>query len=339
MHRSGITVGEELKKAFSEAGKIGNGFVKIQLADERFVAAEIGAPSNSLEAALDAARGVLEDRTPCYVLARVDNDKWILVMYVPDTAQVKDKMLYASSRSSLKEGLGGAHFVNDFFISKKEECTLATYQGSLRSDAVLDKSVLTLDEVIKREAQEDSMLAMSVGKVKVTAIADMPVGVSPSAEAAIRGFAEGKVVCASFYLDPTETLQGKVEPSASIDHLANVLKQQGKDPLYLLFSFSHEFENKQSSPSVFALYCNDAAPPRNKMIYSSCKSYVLKIFAEFGVTVDKKVQVNEPAEITSEFLIEELHPKTVAKAAFSKPKTPGKGKARMFDAPKFDPQG
>ena len=46
-----------------------------------------------------------------------EQNKWLPIFYVPETAVVKEKTVYASSISALKEGLGQASFVNDYHIS------------------------------------------------------------------------------------------------------------------------------------------------------------------------------------------------------------------------------
>jgi len=38
--------------------------------------------------------------------------EWMLIAYVPDGSTVKDRMLYASTRDSLKKQLGKSYFVN-----------------------------------------------------------------------------------------------------------------------------------------------------------------------------------------------------------------------------------
>jgi len=116
-----------------------------------------GAGGNTLSERLKTVQGLLEDKAACYVVVRGD-DKWVLVVYVPESAmvrddarahalslicifvlratlrmlsafpnrlrssQVRDKMILASSRSALKEGLGMGHFGSEMFISHKVIC-------------------------------------------------------------------------------------------------------------------------------------------------------------------------------------------------------------------------
>jgi twinfilin-like protein len=57
----------------------------------------------------------LEATEPCYILYRLDSTnnlgfEWVLVTYVPDKAKVRAKMVYSSTKASLKMSLGGGRF-------------------------------------------------------------------------------------------------------------------------------------------------------------------------------------------------------------------------------------
>lgn len=78
----------------------------MKIADEKFVILKQGGNAGSLQANLAAVQGVLEDGQATYVAVRTDEaNKFLLVFYVPENAAVRDKMMYASSRAALKEGL------------------------------------------------------------------------------------------------------------------------------------------------------------------------------------------------------------------------------------------
>lgn len=61
---------------------------------------------------------MLEPTEPCYVVYRLDSTnnlgfEWALFTYVPDKAKVRAKMIYSSTKSSLKMSLGGGRFVQE----------------------------------------------------------------------------------------------------------------------------------------------------------------------------------------------------------------------------------
>lgn len=61
------------------------------------------------------------------------------------------------------------------------------------------------------------------------------------------------------------------------------------------------------------------------MLYPLMKRAVLEIATgEAGLTLDKKLEVEEPSEVTQESVLAELHPKLTARQGFSRPKRPGR---------------
>ncbi|KAI8607910.1 hypothetical protein BC830DRAFT_1157498 [Chytriomyces sp. MP71] len=79
-----------------------------------------------------ALQSVLASRpqTPCFLLVKTDaatpsgECAWLLIQWVPDTAHVRDKMLYASSRATLLRELGNARFVDSLFATNLVLLTL-----------------------------------------------------------------------------------------------------------------------------------------------------------------------------------------------------------------------
>lgn len=69
----------------------------------------------------------LEVNKPRWILFCADlskaNRTFSLVVYVPDGAMVRDKMLYAAGREDIRMKLGQGNFSGDFYFSDVEECT------------------------------------------------------------------------------------------------------------------------------------------------------------------------------------------------------------------------
>jgi twinfilin-like protein len=100
------------------------------------------------------------------------------------------------------------------------------------------------------------------------------------------------------------------------------------EPRFTFYRFSHSHNGVDSSPILFFYTC--PATPGNKaiksrMLYPLMKRAVLEIAErECGVTPEKRFEVEEPAEITEELVMGELHPKVQARQGFSRPKRPGR---------------
>lgn len=99
------------------------------------------------------------------------------------------------------------------------------------------------------------------------------------------------------------------------------------EPRFTFFRYAHTHDGAEHSPLLF-LFTNPATSGtkaiKGRMLYPLMKRVVVEAVARDGVTIDKKFEVEEPSEITEELVTEELHPKVVAKQAFSRPKRPGR---------------
>lgn len=64
---------------------------------------------------------------------------------------------------------------------------------------------------------------------------------------------------------------------------------------------------------------------KNRMMYPLMKRAVLEVAdREAGLKLEKRFEVEEPAEITEQMVLDDLHPKAVARQGFSRPKRPGR---------------
>lgn len=333
MHRSGITVSNELRDAFASAVSENIDYFKIGIQDESFkVLAKGSSGASDITSKFKVAQGFFEEKSAAYLAIHGD-DKWILIYYVPEAAPVREKMLFSSSRTALKDGLGSSSFSADYFISLKSECTHERF-NHMKTESIPTRDLLTLDEFTRHEAHLDSLKSMG-SAIRVTAIADIPVKLTEGAQTAISGFADGSVQTVWLSLDSeTETLSGRAEQKCTPEEIAT--KFSPREPQYLLFNFHHEKQPGQMVATPFFIYyCPDIAPPRLKMFYSACKSMIVKIFDSLNVKADKKIEISDSKELTSAFLFDELYPKVVEKKTFSKPKAAGKGGARLHGNAKF----
>src|ERR1700761_139602 len=97
---SGITVSDELSQTFASAlASQDVRFIKAVIRNESVVSDGVTPISASFESDLHQLFQILEDRAPAYILAKLDDppSSWLAISYVPDNANVRDKMLYASS--------------------------------------------------------------------------------------------------------------------------------------------------------------------------------------------------------------------------------------------------
>mmetsp|Transcript_14643 Transcript_14643/g.26356 ORF Transcript_14643/g.26356 Transcript_14643/m.26356 type:complete len:346 (-) Transcript_14643:70-1107(-) len=342
MHGSGLKVTDDLK---SEITKLKSSpstlYIKIEIAKETFELKKSADSDSKLPTDQDfkTMAAALESGVACYMFFRDPmpkyEGKWVLCQYMPDTARVNSKMLYASSRAAMKTGFGNASCSEDYFISEQSELNLQTF---LDSRATVDKThLMTFEEQAKSEAVRGEILAMSDG-VALT-VSDAPITVSAAATQAITSVKEQKCNTAVLLLEPksqelladTKTV---AKVNAAMEDVASVCLSQ-KEPRFVLHRYTHQHEGKDKEAMLFIYYCPDEAIPRMKMMYSTCKAMVLTVLEKMEIAVTNKFEASTEGELADRAVLDDLYPKKAEKMTFAKPKTKSKGKRRLISKKKF----
>ncbi|KAG6894860.1 hypothetical protein C0992_004273 [Termitomyces sp. T32_za158] len=107
-------------------------FVKVSIRNEQPVHDLTISAVASLQEDLALLPDVLEDNVPAYIFAKVSPSDWTAISYVPDSANVRDKMLYASFRVPLLRALGSALFTDSIFATSKADLTPEAYAAHRR---------------------------------------------------------------------------------------------------------------------------------------------------------------------------------------------------------------
>lgn len=323
MHQSGICVDDALKQKFSTFSADPNSlFLKVIIDDDNFVAQEahVGKES-SREEDFAKLQNVLEEKTPCYCLLRVSESKFVVAFYVPDNAPVRAKMVYASSTSSLKSGLGGSYFAEDWALSEKSECTVDNYEHSIKDEVEVLKS--GNERLNEKTAYE---VATMLSDTKVSAIVGIPIKIHDDTIAALKSIKDGSVTTAVLTLDPvTEVLNCEAPNNASVSEWTF----PPKEPRYFVHNYKHEKDGEQKSKLIFVYYCPNSAIPKLKMFYSTIKSNIVTLFGKLEISDVLNYECNAADECTDELLMKEIYPPPVENRSFKKPTSRGRGKAKM----------
>lgn len=154
-------------------------------------------------------RPVLTDTDPLYILLkRYDAvPKLTAVTYVPDTAKVRQKMLFASTRLTLVRELGREHFRETIFATTRDELTP---EGFLKHDkheqleAPLTEEERSLQGVKNAEAEEGSR-GTGTREIHLSQTMKMPVqedALASLKELGTEGGSKTLVMLVSFWLFP-----------------------------------------------------------------------------------------------------------------------------------------
>jgi len=145
-------VSESLKDSFgSSITARDKRLLKVQIENEQIVEVSSAPFNGTWENDLKLVVDLLEKDKACFVLYRLDSDtaQFVLFCYVPDKAKVKEKMLYASTRSNLKQQLGLNYFVDEVFGTVLGDFTLEGYKHHVQSKK--SEAPLTEREQLKKE--------------------------------------------------------------------------------------------------------------------------------------------------------------------------------------------
>lgn len=122
----------------------------------------------------------LDPKVALYIILRryasSESAPFVAITYVPDSAPVRQKMLFASTRLTLVRELGIERFRETIFATTKEELTpqgFEKHDKHVKLDAPLTEEEQTLGDVKRKEAEEGR--GMNERKSHVSSGVSMPV--------------------------------------------------------------------------------------------------------------------------------------------------------------------
>ncbi|CAL1526647.1 unnamed protein product [Lymnaea stagnalis] len=382
-HQTGITANDDLR-AFLAQSKDGSvRLIKIAIDNEQLALADSKKPKNSWDSDIlflisihydELVVPLLDDKCPCYILYRFDTKnsmgyEWLFIAWSPDFAPVRQKMLYAATRATMKSEFGGGQIKDELFGTVQSDVTLRGYHKHVQ--AALAPAPLTMAEEELQFIKQNEVNAHINVETKSQTMKGVGFPLTPDAETAVLSFRDGAFNYVQLSLDlEKEVVNLSATDNIHISHLISHVPTESAR--YHLFNFQHTHEGDSIESIVFLSYqpddqfffpvhlFNPEAPVvefqsmhslllllllpvfiysmpgykcsiRERMLYSSCKNPLVDQLAKLGIEIEKKIEVDDPSELKEEYVYDEIHPKkNVARQAFAKPKGPaGRGPKRM----------
>ncbi|KAF8201637.1 hypothetical protein BJ912DRAFT_946001 [Pholiota molesta] len=307
---SGITVSSDLAAKFADAVQSkSTRFIKVSIENESLVH-DLSVPiTGSLEEDLAQLQGedIVPDGSPNYILAKLDapSADWMIISYVPDSAKVRDKMLYASTRLPLLRSLGSTLFTDSIFASSKTDLTAeTTYEGSRGRASHIGAGVgLNWSEEVENSVRE---LGQGSGSAIVV------ITINPQ----------------------TETLALATAEEITVESLGTSLPQA--EPCYAFFTWPHPSGQNGGREIIFIYSCPSSSPIKHRMLYSSgstttyqAAKQILASLTPAVTLAARKIETSDPKELDEAYLTAELGlsssdnaPVSNPPKAFSRPKGP-----------------
>lgn len=340
-HQTGIHATTELKDFFAKARNGSIRLIKIIIEDEQLVLGAYKELSRRWDKDYDSfVLPLLDELQPCYILYRLDTQnaqgyEWLFISWSPDNSPVRLKMLYAATRATVKKEFGGGHVKDELFGTVKEDVSLSGYQkhvSSCSAPAPLTAAEQELQQIRINEVKTE----ISV-ESKHQTLQGLAFPLQPEAQQAIQLLKQKKINYIQLKLDlEKETIDLVHTHATEIADLPKRIPQDSARYHFFLYKHSHEGDYLESVVFIYSMPGYKCSI-KERMLYSSCKSRLLdSVEQDFCLEIAKKIEIDDGAELTSEFLYDEVHPKQHAfKQAFAKPKGPvGKrGQKRLIKGP------
>ncbi|GMM35644.1 Twf1 protein [Saccharomycopsis crataegensis] len=307
-NQSGITASQDLVDSFSQFIKdtSGNRALLLKIANETVVVDQQIAGTSSFANDWDLVASQLTTTDPRYIFYKNDTAHpryLIFISYVPDYAQIKSKMLYASTKSTLLRQLGNQDIIKKhYLVNDLDEISYKGYQEHERSEkleAPLTESERSLKQI--NESEVNTLFFNQTGSSS-TSIKRSLVRMDHSSN--MKGtmidddvfekllgngtFVPGTLVSTKINSNETiyfvDSYSGITPPEVS----QAIGKVDGPQ-----FSFY-----KNTLNNIFFIYtCPSGSKIRDRMLYASTKQGFLANLKEKGIVINKIVEIGDPIEI------------------------------------------
>jgi len=330
-HSSNVPVSAALSESFKQMLSSGNKrFIKVQVKPQPTELIETGSQlaSGSYTEDFGLVPPVLEPKVPCFIIYRTDTQgtvgyEFLLLSYVPDTCKANEKMLYSSSKGTLKNQLGSSNFVDAIHGTVPDDFSLKGYNAHVTHQS--SEAPLTETEIMKKE-QRSQHSDFNMGSQYVHGVS-FPV--TDAALEKLQKLKNGALTYVQLKIDEkAEKIDLGSSSNIEIGEIGNAFPPS--EARFHFFAYKHEYEGQKLTSVIFVYSCPNGTPVKQRMLYSTTKSAATDSATGLGIEIIKKYEVNTPEELAEQTIYDDIHPpKVEEKKAFSKPTKPGKGGRKL----------
>ncbi|KAF7846002.1 hypothetical protein BT93_L5627 [Corymbia citriodora subsp. variegata] len=320
--QSGITASQELLDAFNTLVSSSSQRALLATIDkETLVPSSTLQSSSTFTSDLDALVPLLTPIAASYILLKLDgsaSDGYVAVTYVPDTAPVRQKMLFASTRLTLVRELGVERFRETLFVTRAQELSKEGWEKH-EKHAALAAPLTEEEEGLKGIREQEAAEGGGTGARRSHVSAGVGLEMDESGLKALEGLksaAEGALVQIKIDVK-SERLLLDSESTASPAELSS--KIEATEPRYSFYRYpGHE-------GVLFMYSCPSQSKIKERMVYASSRARLVNIAEqEVGLQILKRFEASSPSEWTEDVLAGEFEEKKVESRGFARPKRPGR---------------
>lgn len=327
-----LVVTPELREFLARARGGALRLIKVCIQDEQLVLGAYREPKQSWDQDYDHfLLPLLDDQEPSYFLFRLDSQnalgyEWVFISWSPDQSPVKQKMLYAATRATVKKEFGGGHVKYELFGTVKDDVCLLGYQHYVTScsgPAPLTAAEQELQRIKITEGRVKQVKAEISMDIKQT-LQGLSFPLQESAKRALHLLSQKRINYIQLRLDvDKETIELVHSNPTEIQELPRRVPKDTPRYHFFLYKHNHEGDHLDSVVFIYSMP-GYSCSIKERMLYSSCKSRLLEeVEKDYHLEIAKKLEIDDGDELTAEFLYDEVHPKQLAhKQAFAKPRGP-----------------
>ncbi|GAB7349800.1 hypothetical protein MBLNU459_g0513t2 [Dothideomycetes sp. NU459] len=321
--QSGISASQELHDAFntlvSSSSQRG---LLATIQNESLVPSTTLASSADFKSDLSSLQSHLTPTAALYVLLKLDGaaaDGYVAVTYVPDTAPVRQKMLFAATRLTLVRELGVERFRETIFATTAQELTPEGWERHERHtqlDAPLTEEEEGLKGIKEAEAREGGGTAARKSHVSSGIAMDIDAGALAALEG-LKEAAEGELVMIKINIQNEELL---LDSSAQGVQPADLSARiSSSEPRYTFYRYPAQ------DGVVFMYSCPSGSKIKERMLYAACRARLVSIAEkDAGLHIVKRLEASDPDEWSESVLASEFEQTKVETKGFARPKRPGR---------------
>jgi hypothetical protein len=314
---SNLPLSPKLLDAFREANdsKSPVRFLTVDIENEELILSKLVNRERHVSSDFDTIlKPMLANDKTSIIIFKIDENKWVLIAWSPDSANVKDKMLSASVRETCKKALvnAGGNFEPDYAVSEEAEMLWKAYITRFeerRDPNLMTEAERDMAETKKAEAVRKAELTSTSRQVDKS-VGVIPFSVADECRDALKTFAGEKETLSFMEM----AVENEVISLAGVKNPAEGDKLEGlvsnTDARFLLI----RTKSKEGAWKVlFCFSCPDDVNVRTKMVLSSSKATVMQKVVAEGIVIDENLEIRGADEI-DDAIDRKLAPATVLEA-------------------------
>lgn len=267
-------------------------FFRLSPAEQLTLAAEVEVNEDWEKDYKNLVEPLIEENTPCYIFLRLDSKssigyEWLLMSYTPDTATIRQKMLYASTKATMKKEFGSPHIKEEYHATSQRETTLFSYKKhkkAMSAPAPLTQREEEMLEIRRNEVHTDVST-----ETRHKTLGGISCALTEAAIAAIKDTVRGSYNYLQFKIDLKEEEIHLVKASnVEIEKLPKEVPDDEARYHVYLFKHTHEGDFLESYIFIYSMP-GYKCPIKERMMYSSCKALFVEKIQELGLHIEKKV--------------------------------------------------